>query len=58
LLLQPDLLNTIKFYYEYTQGAGASAMLLTANPRIISFENHWATRSKAFLISLNRTEPF
>jgi hydroxymethylglutaryl-CoA synthase len=27
---------------EYTQGAGALAMLLTANPRIIAFENHWA----------------
>ena len=31
---------------EYTQGAGALAMLLTANPRIIAFENHWATSTK------------
>lgn len=31
---------------EYTQGAGAVAMLLCANPRIIAFENHWATSTK------------
>lgn len=31
---------------EYTQGAGALAMLVTANPRIIAFENHWATSTK------------
>lgn len=31
---------------EYTQGAGAVAMLITANPRIIAFENHWATSTK------------
>jgi hydroxymethylglutaryl-CoA synthase len=31
---------------EYTQGAGAVAMLITSNPRIITFENHWATSTK------------
>ncbi len=31
---------------EYTQGAGALAMLVTSNPRIIAFENHWATSTK------------
>lgn len=31
---------------EYTQGAGALAMLISANPRIIAFENHWATSTK------------
>lgn len=31
---------------EYTQGAGATAMLITANPRIIAFENNWATNTK------------
>jgi hydroxymethylglutaryl-CoA synthase len=31
---------------EYTQGAGATAMLITENPRIIAFENHWATNTK------------
>ncbi|WP_348823960.1 hydroxymethylglutaryl-CoA synthase family protein [Flavobacterium aestuarii] len=31
---------------EYTQGAGAVAMLITANPRIISFENHWGVSTK------------
>lgn len=31
---------------EYTQGAGAVAMLIKANPRIIAFENHWATNTK------------
>ncbi|PWA03969.1 hydroxymethylglutaryl-CoA synthase family protein [Flavobacterium psychrotolerans] len=31
---------------EYTQGAGALAMLITSNPRVISFENHWATSTK------------
>ena len=31
---------------EYTQGAGALAMLITSNPRIIAFENQWATSTK------------
>lgn len=31
---------------EYTQGAGALAMLVTSNPRIITFENLWATSTK------------
>nr|WP_315198052.1 hydroxymethylglutaryl-CoA synthase [uncultured Flavobacterium sp.] len=31
---------------EYTQGAGAVAMLITANPRIITFENHWGVSTK------------
>jgi hydroxymethylglutaryl-CoA synthase len=31
---------------EYTQGAGAVALLVSANPRIIAFENHWAVSSK------------
>ena len=31
---------------EYTQGAGAVAMLVTANPRIITFENHWGVSTK------------
>lgn len=31
---------------EYTQGAGAMAMLITANPRIIAFEKNWATSTK------------
>lgn len=31
---------------EYTQGAGALAMLITSNPKIIAFENNWATSSK------------
>ncbi len=31
---------------EYTQGAGALAMLITSNPRIITFENLWATSTK------------
>lgn len=31
---------------EYTQGAGATAMLITANPKIIAFENNWATNTK------------
>lgn len=31
---------------EYTQGAGAIALLITANPKIIAFENHWATNTK------------
>lgn len=31
---------------EYTQGAGALAMLVTSNPRIISFDNNWATNTK------------
>lgn len=32
---------------EYTQGAGALAILITANPKIIAFENNWATSTKA-----------
>jgi hydroxymethylglutaryl-CoA synthase len=31
---------------EYTQGAGALAMLIKSNPRIIAFENNWATSTK------------
>ncbi|MFV8324552.1 hydroxymethylglutaryl-CoA synthase family protein [Flavobacterium sp. ZS1P14] len=31
---------------EYTQGAGALAMLVTSNPRIIAFDNNWATSTK------------
>lgn len=31
---------------EYTQGAGALAMLVTSNPKIIAFENNWATNTK------------
>jgi len=31
---------------EYTQGAGAVAMLLTSDPKIIAFENNWATSTK------------
>jgi hydroxymethylglutaryl-CoA synthase len=31
---------------EYTQGAGALAMLITSNPRIIAFNNNWATSTK------------
>lgn len=31
---------------EYTQGAGAVAMLITANPRIITFENQWGVSTK------------
>lgn len=31
---------------EYTQGAGAVAMLIASNPRIIAFENQWATSTK------------
>ncbi len=31
---------------EYTQGAGALAMLISTNPRIIAFENQWATSTK------------
>jgi hydroxymethylglutaryl-CoA synthase len=31
---------------EYTQGAGALAMLITTNPRIIAFNNNWATSTK------------
>ena len=31
---------------EYTQGAGAVALLITQNPRIIAFENIWATSTK------------
>jgi hydroxymethylglutaryl-CoA synthase len=29
---------------ENIHGVGALAMLITANPRIIAFENHWATK--------------
>lgn len=31
---------------EYTQGAGAVAMLISQNPRIISFENYWGVSTK------------
>ncbi len=31
---------------EYTQGAGALAMLVTANPQIISFNNNWSVSTK------------
>ena len=31
---------------EYTQGAGALALLVAENPRIIAFENYWATNTK------------
>ena len=31
---------------EYTQGAGATALLISAHPRIISFDANWATSSK------------
>ena len=31
---------------EYTQGAGALAMLVTSNPRIIAFDENWATSTK------------
>lgn len=31
---------------EYTQGAGALAMLISQNPTIIAFENNWATNTK------------
>lgn len=31
---------------EYTQGAGAVAMLVTSNPRIIAFGENWATSTK------------
>ena len=31
---------------EYTQGAGAVAMLITVDPRIIAFDNNWATSTK------------
>jgi hydroxymethylglutaryl-CoA synthase len=31
---------------EYTQGAGAMALLIAKNPRIIAFENQWATSTK------------
>jgi hydroxymethylglutaryl-CoA synthase len=31
---------------EYTQGAGALAVLLSANPRIIAFDNNWVTSTK------------
>ncbi|MFL9845035.1 hydroxymethylglutaryl-CoA synthase family protein [Flavobacterium rhizosphaerae] len=31
---------------EYTQGAGAVAMLVTENPRIIAFDNNWAVSTK------------
>ena len=31
---------------EYTQGAGALAMLVTSSPRIITFDENWATSTK------------
>jgi len=31
---------------EYTQGAGALAMLITSSPRIIAFDNNWAVSTK------------
>lgn len=31
---------------EYTQGAGALAVLIAANPKIIAFNNDWATSTK------------
>ncbi|MCZ2996105.1 hypothetical protein NYY81_18920, partial [Acinetobacter baumannii] len=31
---------------EYTQGAGALAMLVTSDPRIIAFDENWATSTK------------
>jgi len=31
---------------EYTQGAGAVAMSIATNPRIIAFDNNWATSTK------------
>ncbi|WP_264531565.1 hydroxymethylglutaryl-CoA synthase family protein [Flavobacterium sp. N502540] len=31
---------------EYTQGAGAVAMLVTSSPRIIAFDENWATSTK------------
>ena len=31
---------------EYTQGAGAVALLISLNPRIIAFDNNWATSTK------------
>lgn len=31
---------------EYTQGAGAVAMLVTANPRIVAFDTTWAVSTK------------
>jgi len=31
---------------EYTQGAGAVALLVSENPRIIAFDNNWAVSSK------------
>jgi hydroxymethylglutaryl-CoA synthase len=31
---------------EYTQGAGAIALLITSNPRIIAFDTSWATSTK------------
>jgi hydroxymethylglutaryl-CoA synthase len=31
---------------EYTQGAGALAMLITSKPRIMAFDNCWATSTK------------
>ncbi|CAN1507804.1 init_cond_enzymes domain containing protein [Flavobacteriaceae bacterium] len=31
---------------EYTQGAGAIAMLITENPQIIAFDTNWATSTK------------
>ncbi|WP_244175180.1 hypothetical protein [Flavobacterium urumqiense] len=42
----------------YTQGAGAPGMLIIAKPRIIAFENNWATVQKEFSTFLNCTERF
>ena len=42
----------------YTEGEGASAMLIIAKPRIIAFENNWATAQKEFSTFLNCTERF
>jgi hydroxymethylglutaryl-CoA synthase len=39
------LQNTILILVVSTQGAGALAMLLSAN-RIIAFDNNWATSTK------------
>lgn len=32
---------------EYTQGAGAVALLISAEPNLISFENHWGVSTKS-----------
>jgi 3-hydroxy-3-methylglutaryl CoA synthase len=43
---------------EYTQGAGSLAMLVSANPRIIAFENHWGVSTKGVFDFFNLTEQF